>query len=567
MSRNSGWNLAPIWAIAASLVLGAYLTSPVNAALGTSERRVALVIGNGAYTHTSPLENPRNDAQDMAASLKTLGFEVVLGIDLNFEGMRNAIRTFAEKLNGADVGALFYAGHGIQYQGRNFLVPTDASLVTPTALDFQMVTLASIQSVMEAAVPTNVIFLDACRDNPLARNLVRALGTRSAGVGRGLAQVEAGVGTLISYATQPGNVALDGDGRNSPYTAALKTHITTPNEDITSVLINVRNDVMAATRQQQVPWDQHALRSKLTLAALPAAPTTGSSSATISDATTLDAGDAATVRRMEASDAWSLVSNSQRADDYVAFLELYGASNPFLARLARNRVAALGGTAPPSPADASDVVSNPTAVAAVSKPSEGPVTSPDEGEPSIPALSGRALVRAVQTELKRASCYRGRIDGVWGRQSRRATAALSEQLGQDVGSEPTLELHALALTAEAGTCAAVEPVASVAARPQTSCATGQKRNSRGQCYTPRKSGSTSSTRSGSTRKACRSGQKRNSRGQCYTPRQRASGSTSTTRKTRTKRSSGGAGNFSSRSKCRKAASTDPEAGGWSWICG
>jgi len=238
----------------ASLTL-CFAASPEAAAEG----RAALVIGNSAYLHTSKLENPGNDATDVANSLRSLGFMVIEAHDLDKAGMDRAIREFAEALSGAKVGLFYYAGHGIQVGGQNYLVPTDAALSTASALDFEMVRLDLVHRTMESSASTNIIVLDACRDNPLSRNLARALGTRSTSIGRGLAAVESGEGTLISFSTQPGSVALDGTGRNSPFAAALIKHVAKPGEDLSSVLINVRNDVMEATARRQVPWEHSAM--------------------------------------------------------------------------------------------------------------------------------------------------------------------------------------------------------------------------------------------------------------------------------------------------------------------
>lgn len=227
------------------------------------QRRVALVIGNSSYEHTTPLANPKNDATDIAATLEKLGFEVVVGTDLDKGKMDRTIRTFAEKLRGASLGVFFYAGHGLQVDQQNYLVPIDAQLSSASALDFELVRLDLVQRTMERESKVNVLFFDACRDNPLARNLARAMGTRSAGIGRGLAPVESGEGTLIAFSTQPGNVALDGQGRNSPFAAGVVKHISTPGEDISAVLINVRNDVMQATGRRQVPWDHSALTARV----------------------------------------------------------------------------------------------------------------------------------------------------------------------------------------------------------------------------------------------------------------------------------------------------------------
>jgi hypothetical protein len=225
-------------------------------------KRVALVIGNSEYKHTPRLENPRNDAGDMAATLKKLGFAVIEGRDLDKAAMDRAIRDFAEALGGAQVGLFFYAGHGLQVGGQNYLAPIDAKLTTASAVDFEMVRLDLVHRTMERETSTNIIIMDACRDNPLARNLARALGTRSTQIGRGFAAVESGEGTLISYSTQPGNVALDGKGRNSPYTAALLKHVATPGDDLPTILINVRNDVMRETERRQVPWEHSAMTAK-----------------------------------------------------------------------------------------------------------------------------------------------------------------------------------------------------------------------------------------------------------------------------------------------------------------
>jgi hypothetical protein len=226
-----------------------------------AEKRVALVVGNSAYVHANPLPNPVNDAGDMAKALTEVGFEVILGLDTSKAAFDAKVRDFARALERADVAVFFYAGHGLQASGRNFLVPVDASLQVERDLDFEAVSVDFVLKQMEIdrEGKTNVVFLDACRDNPLARNLARSMGTRSAAVGQGLAQVQTGVGTFIAYSTQPGNVALDGQGRNSPFTAALAKGVREPGRNLTSVMIDVRKDVLAVTGGKQVPWDHSAL--------------------------------------------------------------------------------------------------------------------------------------------------------------------------------------------------------------------------------------------------------------------------------------------------------------------
>ena len=227
-----------------------------------AEKRVALVIGNSSYRYAGELANPKNDATDMAAALRTHGFQVIDGFDLNKTALERKIREFANALQGAEVGVFFYAGHGLQVSGQNYIVPTDAQLTTVAALELEVTRFEAVQRIMESEDRTNILFFDACRDNPLARNLQQAMGTRSTAIGRGLAPVQSGYGTLISYSTQPGNVALDGTGRNSPFTGALLRHLSSSDEEIMGLLRDVRNDVMRETQRRQVPWEHTALTAR-----------------------------------------------------------------------------------------------------------------------------------------------------------------------------------------------------------------------------------------------------------------------------------------------------------------
>jgi tetratricopeptide (TPR) repeat protein len=233
--------------------------SLVTALPTDSRRRVALVIGNGKYQFAAPLVNPPNDAADIAQALRKLSFDVVEGRDLDRPGMDNAIRQFGRKLDGADIALFFYAGHGLQVNGKNYLVPVDAKLERSGDLALDAVDIGNVLAQMEAEKRVNLVFLDACRDNPLARSLARSLGTRSSAVGQGLASIQSAIGTMIAYATQPDNVALDGEGRNRPFTAALLKHIVTPGLEIGTLMKRVRADVIAATREKQVPWDHSSL--------------------------------------------------------------------------------------------------------------------------------------------------------------------------------------------------------------------------------------------------------------------------------------------------------------------
>jgi uncharacterized caspase-like protein len=234
------------WKYFAAAVLIACLSSPAFA-----DKRVALVIGNSAYQNVSPLSNPKSDALLMAGTLSRLGFVLVGGgaqIDLDKARFDAAVQNFGNQLIGADVALFYYAGHGIQVRGTNYLVPVTANPVRETDVDFQMVDVSLVLRQMEGAgTKLNLVILDACRNNPFGGRGLRS----SDG---GLAQIRAPEGTLLSYATQPGNVALDGDDGHSPYTRALVETMQKPGLDVFQTFNQVGLMVKRATGSSQQPW-------------------------------------------------------------------------------------------------------------------------------------------------------------------------------------------------------------------------------------------------------------------------------------------------------------------------
>jgi hypothetical protein len=239
---------------ALSLLLLACLSGPAAA-----QKRVALVIGNAAYASATPLKNPGNDADAVARSLRDLGFTVTLARDLGKANFEKAIRDFADTLGGAEAAVFYYAGHGLQVDGRNYMVPVDARIADEADLPFQLVAMDIVLQRLAHHRITNIVIMDACRDNPLGDKLSGALGERGNAVGKGLASVYASAGTLISYSTQPYHVALDGDGDNSIYSGSLARHIGTPDIDVLDMLRRVRSDVQRATNKEQLPWDSTAM--------------------------------------------------------------------------------------------------------------------------------------------------------------------------------------------------------------------------------------------------------------------------------------------------------------------
>jgi surface antigen len=217
-----------------------------------AERRVALVIGNGAYRHAGALANPRNDAADTAAALKRVGFETIVGLDVDRAGMEDAVIRFARAAREADVAMFYFAGHAMQHGGVNYLMPVDAKLRDEADLR-RIIRVDEIVADLQQAKNLRILILDACRDNPLAEEFKRSVGsTRGAPVQRGLAKIDSPRGMIVAYATQAGRTAEDGRDRNSPFTSALLKHIETP-EEIGTVFRRITSDVYSTTKQAQLP--------------------------------------------------------------------------------------------------------------------------------------------------------------------------------------------------------------------------------------------------------------------------------------------------------------------------
>ena len=245
-ARRAGWT-------AALTVLALVVLAPVAWAQGDArpERRLALVIGNGAYP-SSPLRNPTNDARALAAALKGLGFEVTAHENLGQRQMRRAILDFGTRLREGGVGLFYFASHGLQVNGRNYLVPVDAAIASEAEVEVEAVDVASVLTRMETARNrVNLVILDACRDNPFARSFRNAAG--------GLAAIDAPSGTLIAYATAPGRVARDGKGANGLYTGELLKALQAPGQRVEEVFKRVRQAVLERSGGDQVPWESSSL--------------------------------------------------------------------------------------------------------------------------------------------------------------------------------------------------------------------------------------------------------------------------------------------------------------------
>ena len=247
MGLSIGRRLAIVLVAVAAVLL-------VAAPAAYAERRVALVIGNGDYRNVSKLPNPVRDADAFEKMLRGVGFETVeVKRDLGRDAMRRALRDFSDKIREADIAVVFYAGHGIEVNGANYLIPVDAALERDIDVEDETVPLDRVSQVLEPAKRLRLVILDACRDNPFVRSMQRTVGTRS--IGRGLAKVEVvTTDTLIAFAAKAGSTAEDGKGGNSPYTSALVRHLATPGLDVRLAFGRVRDEVLKSTNSRQEPF-------------------------------------------------------------------------------------------------------------------------------------------------------------------------------------------------------------------------------------------------------------------------------------------------------------------------
>lgn len=229
-------------------------TSKTTTTTAKPEIRKAIVIGCSKYEHAGALVNPLNDANAMEATLKSLGFDVTKIVDPSQKELKMAIDDFGNKLKGSDVGLFYFAGHGVQVKGLNYLIPVDANLTSEKLVEYDCVEAGRVLAHMEdAKTSVNLLILDACRNNPFERSWGRGIGQR------GLATMNAPKGSLIAYSTAPGHTASDGAGKNGLYTEALLNHISGKGSPVNTVFQKVRLEVMEKSKEEQVPWESTSL--------------------------------------------------------------------------------------------------------------------------------------------------------------------------------------------------------------------------------------------------------------------------------------------------------------------
>ncbi|CAH0310595.1 caspase family protein [Roseomonas sp. CECT 9278] len=314
----------------ALLVAFAMLLLAVPAAVAQPGARVALVMGVGSYRAIPALANPPNDARAIADQLRRTGFDVDLVLDPDRLEMEQAVRRLGQRAVGAEAALFFYAGHALEFGGRNWLLPVTTDVRTDRDLRFEALDLDSVLAQLESA-RVSIVLLDGCRDNPFRLRLASA--TRGIATSPGLTPVRAAVGTLIAFATAPGEVAEDGNGMHSPFTAALVRKIATPGLELRSMMAEVRREVREATAGRQVPWEHSAMEGAFYFIAPPVA---------VPAAITVPAAPppAAAAPRDDRAEIlfWESVRSGNTVADYRAYLERF--PNGTFAPLARARIAA-----------------------------------------------------------------------------------------------------------------------------------------------------------------------------------------------------------------------------------
>lgn len=245
------------WWAAACLLISPFVWS----GSGHAQSRVALVVGNGAYESVGALLNPSNDAGDVGGALRRLGFDVMIQTNARYDDMRRALISFGNKARGSEIAIVYFAGHGVEVGGENYLIPIDAKLASDLDVPNEAIGLQSLTRAVSNSFKLGLVILDACRNNPFLPKMQRTSLTRA--VDRGLARVEPVGNLLVAYAAREGTTANDGSGRNSPFTTALLNNIETPGLEIGNLFRAVREDVMTATANGQQPFVYGSLAKEL----------------------------------------------------------------------------------------------------------------------------------------------------------------------------------------------------------------------------------------------------------------------------------------------------------------
>ncbi|QHO73346.1 caspase (peptidase) [Bradyrhizobium sp. CCBAU 051011] len=427
-----------------------------------AEKRVALVLGNSNYQNVAPLANPVNDSSKIAATLKDAGFDVVDSRrDLAAAETRRALRDFADRARDADIAVVYYAGHGIEVDGANYLIPVDARLERDTDVYDEAFSLDRILIAIEPAKKLRLVILDACRDNPFSRTMKRTVASRA--IGQGLAKVEpTSPNVLIAYSAKAGSTAADGDGQNSPFTAALSHHLTKPGLDVRRAFGFVRDEVLKTTNNRQEPFVYGSLGGEdvplvpaprpAPAAAAPAPALSAQAEARRDYELALQIGNKSALNAFLAQYPDGFYSSLAKLQlDKIAAEETRVAATE-KARLAeqeRARLAAEGAQKSQQAkaeaeakaaeqariaAEKAKQVAQEQAAAAEQKRVAAESAAADKDKPvNVAALTPAAqqpdVTKSVQAELRRVGCLSGNADGNWNNASQRSLTQFNRYAG------------------------------------------------------------------------------------------------------------------------------------------
>ena len=466
------FKLRGIW-LAAALLL---ICQPVVSQPAMAAKRVALVLGNSAYQNVPPLANPVNDAALVATTLKQAGFDIVDSRhDLSALETRRALRDFSDSARDADVAVIYYAGHGLEVDGSNYLIPVDARLERDSDVYDEAFSLDRILLAVEPAKQLRLVILDACRDSPFSKTMKRTMVSRA--IGRGLAKIEpTSPNTLIAYSAKAGSTAQDGDGKNSPFTIALANHLTTPGLDVRRAFGFVRDDVLKSTNNRQEPFvygslggDDVALVPAPRAAAEVQSAPTAQAEARRDYELALQVGNKAAlnaflaqypdgfyaslarlqIEKIAAEEANAAATEKARAAEAErARLAAAGAEKDAQAKaaLAKAEAAAKAAEEARVAAEKAKQMAQDQAAAAerrrtgivasadqtVASPSATSATAGDRGTSVAslnPAPSQADVTKSVQTELRRVGCLSGSADGDWNAASQRSLSSFNRYAG------------------------------------------------------------------------------------------------------------------------------------------
>jgi hypothetical protein len=458
------------------------LIALISATSVAHAERIALVIGNSSYEAVPRLPNPVRDAEAIAESLKRLGFEVSIGRDTRKATLEGLLADFSEKAAQAEMAVVFYAGHGIEVGGENYLIPVDAKLKSDTRIKFEAVSLSDILSAIEGGNGIKLVLLDACRNNPF----IASMEGRTRSVGRGLAKVEAADGIYISYSAAAGTTASDGEGDHSPYTEALLSTIEEPGLELNFLFRKVARFVKQKTNGVQTPFEY----GRLPDVSIYLKPPVEVSLPVVKDPCS------------DAAAHWAAIEDKKSAALFKAHLQYFGQCA--FAELAKNALDNLAKTEKLQSAGASVAVVD--AVGAASEAAEEQktptsVASGDDpaGEETVALVqpdSAKAdllsLTRDVQSGLAGLGCSMGTVDGRWGRQSKRAMERFNQFANLSLDVEAPSQAALAAIRERTGRvcpleCGPTEVVAGDRCERKT-CDAGFTLNKAGKCVAPSAAG-------------------------------------------------------------------------------